>query len=243
MSADPQPAQPQPTLTWAGDRYLRIAFGDTPDPETLARVHAAAYALQNADITGLREHTPAYTTILLTFDARAITPNTEHDVRAVITPAVHARSSQPPRPPQPLLIHVCYSPKHGADLEDLARFHNLTTDEVISLHSSAIYTVAFMGFTPGFPYLTGLPEKLTTPRLASPRPRIPTGSIGIAGTQTGIYPGGTPGGWRLIGRTPLTIFNASCTEPSLFQMGGRVRFTPISAAEFDDLTAQQKASR
>lgn len=236
----PQQPQPAPSIAWAGDRFLRIAFGDIPDAPTGNRIRAAFAALSAASIPGLLDLTPAYTTILATFDARRIDAETEAAVRTALAGA--GTTAAPPS--REVEVPVCYGGRHGEDLEDLARAHNLTADETISCHTSAIYTVAFIGFNPGFPYIRGLPDQLATPRLASPRPRVPAGSIGIAGTQTGIYPGGTPGGWRLIGRTPLSIFDPARDPAALLAAGDRVRFTPISAAEFDRIAAaQQKEGR
>lgn len=236
MAIEP-PSSREPAISWAGDRFLRVSLSDTPTAEAGERVRAACEALRAAAIPGLVDLTPAYTTVLITFDALALGSdgsNAERDVRgalkglAAVSEAVSARLVE---------IPVCYDTSHGEDLEDLAAAHGLTPAEVATLHSSAEYRVAFIGFTPGFPYLRGLPERLSTPRLPSPRPRVTAGSIGIAGTQTGIYPGGTPGGWRLIGRTPLRIFDADRHEPALLAMGDRVRFIPITTSEFDTLSA------
>ena len=114
---------------------------------------------------------------------------------------------------------------------------------MIRLHAEADYEVAFIGFTPGFPYLNGLPRQLATPRLPSPRVRVPIGSVGIAGEQTGIYPHPTPGGWRLIGRTPLRLFDTSRPAPSLLSMADRLRFVPISEREFDSIANNSEGDR
>ncbi|MDP1660775.1 MAG: 5-oxoprolinase subunit PxpB, partial [Phycisphaerales bacterium] len=214
------------TLSWAGDRFMRVALGSVPCDATGLRVRAAARALSAAGIPALLDVTPAYTTLLLAFDALALVPDAaEHAVQTALSAA-----NQLPALSDTTLIEVpvCYDACHGPDLPALAAAHGLTPAEVTALHSAADYRVAFIGFTPGFPYLTGLPEQLATPRLPSPRPRIDTGSVGIAGMQTGIYPGGTPGGWRLIGRTPLRVFDPERERPALLAHGDRVRFRPIS---------------
>ena len=132
-------------------------------------------------------------------------------------------------------IPVCYGGEFGPDLEDVAALHIMTAEQVIDLHSSATYRVYFLGFVPGFAYLGELPRKLVTPRLGTPRKRVPPGSVAIAGHQTGVYPFATPGGWRLLGRTPLRMFQADREGLSLVSIGDRVRFAPISAARFADL--------
>ena len=127
-------------------------------------------------------------------------------------------------PPRTVEVPVRYG---GPDLDDVARLAGMTADEVIVLHSGAEYVVYFLGFSPGFPYLGGMPEALATPRLASPRLRVPAGSVAIGGSQTGIYPVASPGGWRIIGRTPLELFRADREPPALLAMGDRVRFTRL----------------
>lgn len=136
----------------------------------------------------------------------------------------------------PIDIPVCYSAGHGPDLDEVAGHHGLQVDEVIALHSSALYTVYMIGFMPGFPYLGGMPEKIATPRKASPRKQVAAGSVGIAGHQTGIYPAHSPGGWQIIGRTPLKLFDREKPPFTLLKAGDRVRFYPISEAEFEQLT-------
>jgi len=130
---------------------------------------------------------------------------------------------------------VCYGGKYGPDLSDVADMHGITPDRVIELHASANYIVYFLGFVPGFAYLGGLPEELATPRLAAPRRVVPRGSVGIAGNQTGIYPFSTPGGWRLIGRTPVSLFAPERNGMSLLSIGDRLRFTPISREQFAEM--------
>jgi inhibitor of KinA len=130
---------------------------------------------------------------------------------------------------------VCYGGEFGPDLSDAAALHNLTPEQAIEAHASATYTVCFLGFAPGFAYLGGLPDALATPRLPTPRRRVPAGSVGIAGHQTGVYPFSTPGGWRLIGRTPLKMFRPDREAMCLLAIGDRVRFTPVSRERFTAL--------
>jgi inhibitor of KinA len=141
--------------------------------------------------------------------------------------------------PEPRLVEipVCYGGSLGPDLTDLAEQHNLSTDEVVRLHSSAVYLVYMVGFMPGFAYLGGLPERIATPRRASPRTAVPAGSVGIGGQQSGVYPLESPGGWNLIGRTPLQIFDITRDEQTLLATGDRVRFVPITLRRFESWPA------
>jgi inhibitor of KinA len=136
--------------------------------------------------------------------------------------------------PEPRLVEipVCYGGEFGPDLKDVAELHGMPPDRVIALHGSRPYIVYFLGFVPGFAYLGELPEELVTPRLSTPRRSVPAGSVGIAGTQTGVYPISTPGGWRLLGRTPLAMFQSARAQMSMLSIGDRVRFVSISSAQF-----------
>ena len=131
-----------------------------------------------------------------------------------------------------VVIPVCYGGAEGPDLAAIGAAHGLTADEVVALHSGAEYFVSAVGFAPGFPYLGGLPAALHTPRRPTPRTRVPAGSVAIGGALSGVYPFETPGGWHLIGRTPLRLFNPQGRPPALLQAGDRVRFRPITADEF-----------
>jgi inhibitor of KinA len=132
-------------------------------------------------------------------------------------------------------LPVCYGGEFGPDLEELARFHGLTNQQLIDLHTEPAYSVYMLGFAPGFPYLAGLHRQLHTPRRSSPRAQVPAGSVGIGGAQTGVYPLATPGGWNIIGRTPLALFRPDDDVPSLLRPGDRLRFRPVGAAEFNAL--------
>ena len=170
-----------------------------------------------ARIPGVVNLHPAYESILIVFDPLVTT----HEA---VQQAATEASAATPKAHQNYIIPMHYG---GPDLESVARFHGLSQEKIIELHASGEYTVAFLGFVPGFAYLAGLPAALHTPRLPSPRKEVPAGSLGIAGDQTGIYPLATPGGWQLIGHTSLALFNAANTPMSLLQPGDRVRFIPV----------------
>lgn len=137
-------------------------------------------------------------------------------------------------------IPVCYGEEFGPDLEYVANYHGLSRKEVIFKHSAPEYLIYMIGFMPGFPYMGGLDPELATPRLSRPRSLVPQGSVGIAGQQTGLYPLTSPGGWQLIGRTPLTLFDTSAEPPTLLRSGDRVKFVPISLMEYEELKGENQ---
>ena len=213
----------------ASDQSLLIYFGDCISIETHERLRKFLRLLESQPISGVRNLHPAYCSALLNFDALQIT----HDeLRRVLVQRLAHIDNVPLPEPRHIKIPTCYGSVFGPDLSDLARLHELTPDQVIELHSSATYVVYFLGFVPGFAYLGGLPAAIATPRLATPRRITPPGSVGIADDQTGVYPFDTPGGWRIIGRTPVSMFRPDRPDMSFLAIGDRVRFTPISAEKF-----------
>src|SRR5439155_17589530 len=148
--------------------------------------------------------------------------------------ARHPVQREPPHR-DPIRIPVCYGGAHGPDLSRVAQFAGLSEDAVVDLHAAAVYRVMMLGFTPGFAYMGIVDARIAAPRLESPRPRVPRGSVGVAQEQTGIYPSETPGGWQLIGRTPVRPFDMSRSDPFLLHAGDEVRFVPIAQKEFDEL--------
>ena len=183
-------------------------------------------------VAGVRNLHPAYCSLLIKFDALRM----RHDELEAILRQYLERLDEVKLPePRHVEIPVCYGGEFGPDLAEVCAMHGMTPAQAIELHASAEYRVYFLGFVPGFAYLGELPKDLVTARLATPRKRVPAGSVGIAGNQTGVYPFATPGGWRLIGRTPLKMFRADRDGLSLLSIGDGVRFTPISAERFAEL--------
>jgi len=222
---------------------LLLRFGESIDEATNARVHAAARALQ------LRwpelELVPAYASLLLRFDPRQWPPADDDTQQQPADIVQAALADVPPveTPTRQVEIPVCYGDAFGLDLAELAASIGLSVEEVIARHSAVEYRVAMLGFAPGFPYLLGLDPVLSLPRRSDPRQRVPAGSVAIGGAQTGIYPAELPGGWRLIGRTPLQLFDVARGSiehgsPSLLQPGDRLRFRPIDPATFERLFAE-----
>lgn len=219
-------------LTWASERHLRLCLGPADSDRAHAQVHRILEAVRHARLPGLVDVTPAYSTILFEFEPLQLDGERAVEVvRQALSNTAAAVSEQSQLPV--VEIPVCYEPPCAPDAEDVAQLNGIHVSDVIRLHSQQTYVVQFIGFSPGFGYLSGLPSQLATPRLATPRVRVPAGSVGIAGDQTGIYPTATAGGWRLIGRTPLIMFNPGREKPSLLATGDRVRFVPIGLAEFN----------
>jgi inhibitor of KinA len=216
----------------ASDQSLLVYLGDGISSEAHGRVRTLLHLLQSRPIRGVRDLHPAYCSILVDFDALQLT-------RASLEDALqeYAAESSALTLPEPANVEIptCYGGEFGPDLEEVARLRSLTPPQAIELHASICYTVYFLGFVPGFAYLGELPATLATPRLATPRRTTPAGSVGIADNQTGVYPFATPGGWRIIGRTPLAMFRSDRPNMSLLNTGDRVRFVPISSAEFAGL--------
>ncbi len=221
----------------ASDQTLLLYFGENI---SLTIHHKIAKFLQlfaARRIPGILNLQPAYTSVLVKFDPRTRThAEIETSLRDLLRRLDEAKLPKP----RVREIPVCYGDEFGPDLNDVAEFHNVSPDDVIRLHSSASYTVYFLGFVPGFAYLGGLPEQLATPRLVVPRKSVPAGSVAIGGNQTGVYPTSTPGGWRLLGKTPLKLFDPSAAHASFFELGDGVRFVPINSNEFARLAAKFK---
>lgn len=214
----------------ASDSSLLAVFGDRISLDTEQRVLGLFHALQARQDANIRNLHPGYVSLLVDFDPLAVT----HDEAAAIVESLANRSySAVANDSEVVEIPVCYDAECGPDLADVAAHTKLSVEEVIQLHASATYRVCFLGFTAGFAYLSGMPEALHTPRLSTPRRAVAAGSVGIAGGQTGIYPTETPGGWRLIGRTPLRMFDPQSNQPTHVTPGDRLRFSPINRSEFE----------
>ena len=170
---------------------------------------------------------PAYTSVLVDFDPRL---RSHSQVEALVRERLASHPDAPPPESWHIEIPVHYGSEDGPDLGDVARLAGLTQKRVVELHAAAEYLVYFVGFATCFPYLGGLPPELATPRLAAPRKHVPEGSVAIGGAQAGIYPLASPGGWRLIGRTHLKLFDLSASPPPLLRMGDRIRFVPVPEA-------------
>ncbi len=221
-----------------GETTLLLRFGNTIDATTNSRVHVAASTLQAARLPGMIDIVPAYSSLALVYSPVVWADGSGLPWRQ-FSAAVQAAFAAPPalvrRTEKRVDIPVCYDLACGIDLEEVARHCSLSVDALIARHVAGDYCVAMLGFAPGFPYLIGLDSTLRTPRRANPRQRVPPGSVAIGGLQTGIYPGQLPGGWQLIGRTPLQLFDPKREPPCLLAPGDRVRFHAIDVDEFAGL--------
>ena len=208
---------------YASDCSLLIEFGESISLDTHHRVLRFLRWHARNPVPGVRNLHPAYTSVLIVFDPLIVThEHLQHTVAAALPDMEHAELPAP----RMVEVPVRYGGIEGPDLEDVAALLGLTREQVIELHSAPVYTVYFLGFVPGFAYLGGLRPELAMPRLPSPRTHVPAGSVGIAGDQTGVYPFITPGGWRLIGRTDVKMFETTRPEMSYLTTGDQVRFIP-----------------
>lgn len=214
------------TATRLGDSALLVRVGDS-----LGKVLATAEKLAAAKIPGVLEIAPAFASVAVFFASPRALAKGSASVRAALRDRGQARPLQSEA--RLLEVPVCYEPEYGLDLEIVAGHSQLSPNEIARRHLQADYRVRCVGFTPGFPYLSGLPRVLATPRRATPRVAMPPGSVAIGGAQTGIYPLASPGGWNIIGRTPLRLFDAAREPAALLQTGDRVRFVAISGSEFE----------
>jgi KipI family sensor histidine kinase inhibitor len=222
-----------PRILPCGDGALTVEFGAEISPELNARAVALGNALRGRP--GVIAVVPTYRSLLVQYDPFELSFE-ELSLRAEGLSAEEPVSSSEPRPVAEL--PVCYHPSLGPDLEELAAAKGLTVAEVIDLHTAPVYRVYMLGFTPGFLFLGGLDPRLHAPRLPEPRKRVPPGSVGIAGAQTGAYALASPGGWRLIGRTPVKLFDPSRDPPVAARPGMGVRFVRISLQEYERLAVR-----
>lgn len=223
-----------------GDSALLLCFGDRISPKINLIVHTAAKQLLESAYPEIIEMVPAYTTLTIYYDPCRIQSATPYEaLKEKMLNALKTLKVDDTSAGNHVEIPVCYESDFAPDLERVAKHCRLSPEEVIDRHTSATYDVYFLGFTPGFPYLGGMDKKLTTPRLDHPRLTIPAGSVGIAGEQTGIYPLSTPGGWQLIGHTPIPLVDFSNDSPTLLKPGDRIKFTAISFKEHQEMEAQR----
>lgn len=229
---DPPPGRPPLRFRPLAESAVLVELGDAIDPATAARAAALADALRARDLPGVTDTVPAYTTVMVVFDP-AVTdgPTVAAAARALDADAV-------PRPGRVRRFPVCYGGDLGPDLAEVAAGAGLTPEAVVRLHSEATYRVACMGFAPGFGYLLGLPDALRTPRRATPRTRVPAGSVALGGAQAGIYSLETPGGWHVLGRTPISLFDPAAREPVALRPGDEVRFVPVDRDAYERIVRE-----
>ena len=209
----------------AGESCLVVEFGDAINVACSRQVRALDLALEKAGVTGVLEAVPTYRSLAIYYEPLVIGRDA---LRQQVSGLCDLLGGQEDRTPKIVEIPTVYGGESGPDLEFVARYRGLSPEEVIRLHSAPLYHVYMLGFVAGFPYLGDLAERLAVPRLSTPRLKVPGGSVGIGGGQTGIYPVESPGGWRIIGHTSLRLFDPSSEVPSLILPGDKVRFVPIA---------------
>ena len=235
-----------------GEGGLMVSFGNAIEPAILQCARAMLTELEAHPFPGMLECEASYTGVTIFYDPLEVARSVDLPEDPVLSKGYRAVSGsvdnilknitfQQETARDKIRIPVCYGGDYGPDLEEVAAYHHMTPDEVVKIHTGGDYLVYMIGFAPGFPYVGGLPPEIATPRKKTPRLKIPVGSVGIAGSQTGAYPLETPGGWQLIGRTPLALFRPwDLAHPSLLQAGDRLEFYAITPQEYESLAAQEK---
>lgn len=219
------------------DTALVVEFGAEIDPRVNANVLALFERLNDARIPGVVEAVPTFRSLMVHYDPTRIA---HRELKSRLQELLKGLVGKPPRRRR-WTIPVCYGGEHGPDLDDVARRTGLSAKQVIEAHSAAAYNVYMIGFLPGFPYMGGLPERLALPRHQKPRVKLARGSVAIAMAMTAIYPVESPGGWNLLGRTPMPLWDLRLDPPAVLAPGDEVRFKPISAAEFERLERRAAA--
>jgi inhibitor of KinA len=223
-----------------GDDAILVRLGVGINEETAAKLQRLNQYIDDHPFEGFVEQLTSYQSLAIYYDPLVVRETTRKTsayqaVADYINVAIKEFSNLPLPVARKVTIPVCYDDEFGLDIQYVADYNNLSVKEVIDIHTSGDYLVYMMGFSPGFPYMGGMDPRIATPRLNTPRLKIPARSIGIAGSQTGGYSFATPGGWQLIGRTPISLFNPNREEPSLLRAGDRVTFTSITKAEYETL--------
>jgi inhibitor of KinA len=224
----------------AGDLAVSVELGEEISVEVNTRVRALEYLIDQKAVPGVVETVPTYRALLVYYDPVIV--GYEALCAQLQSLSEQATTTAMP-PPREVELPCCYEDELGPDLEAAARRLELPVDELVRLHAGAEYVVYFIGFTPGLPYMTGAPERLTIPRHDTPRVKVPAGSVAIGGIQCCVYSVESPGGFWLLGRTPVRLYDPQAAEPILLKPGDRVRFRRVDRREFDDIAARVTAGR
>lgn len=219
------------TIHPLGEAAVKLTYNEEVSHSLTSRIQAFCRELASLEIEGITEWVPAYDSVTVYYEPWALTFAEISDVLDDITAVATEESSKK----MIVTIPTLYGGEHGPDLEELANEKGITCDDIINLHTNEDYLINMIGFLPGFPYLSGLNERIAAPRLDTPRQQVPAGSVGIAESQTGIYPLESPGGWNLIGRTPLRLFQPEKEDPFLLHQGDTLRFQSITEKEFEHI--------
>ncbi|MFQ8945134.1 5-oxoprolinase subunit PxpB [Veillonella rogosae] len=225
----------KPTISPVGDRAISIDFGQVIDPTINRHIRQTIERIKELQLDGIIELVPTYCALLVEYDAMLYSYS---EICNIIEPTLEEGMTNTTNELVTVVeVPTVYGGEFGPDLSFVASHNHLSEDEVISIHSGTDYLVYMLGFIPGFSYLGGMDSRIATPRLSSPRTVIPAGSVGIAGEQTGTYPSDSPGGWQIIGRTPVTMYDMSKAQAALLKAGDYVRYVPIDESEFHRIKA------
>ena len=225
----------KPTISPVGDRAISIDFGQVIDPTINRHIRQTIERIKELQLEGIIELVPTYCALLVEYDAMLYSYS---EICKIIEPTLEEGMTNTTNELVTVVeVPTVYGGEFGPDLSFVASHNHLSEDEVISIHSGTDYLVYMLGFIPGFTYLGGMDSRIATPRLSSPRTLIPAGSVGIAGEQTGTYPSDSPGGWQIIGRTPVTMYDMSKAQAALLKAGDYVRYVPIDESEFHRIKA------
>lgn len=225
----------KPTISPVGDCAISIDFGQVIDPKINRHIRQTIERIQELKLDGITELVPTYCALLIQYDAMLYSYS---DICNLMEPLLEPSVTNDANDRVTVIeIPTVYGGEFGPDLGFVASHNNLSEDEVVSIHSGTDYLVYMLGFIPGFTYLGGMDPRIATPRLSSPRTLIPAGSVGIAGEQTGTYPSDSPGGWQIIGRTPVTMYDMSKKQAALLSAGDYVRYVPIAEVEYNRIKA------
>ena len=225
----------KPTISPVGDCAISIDFGQVIDPKINRHIRQTIERIQELKLDGITELVPTYCALLIQYDAMLYSYS---DICNLMEPLLEPSATDDANERVTVIeIPTVYGGEFGPDLGFVASHNNLTEEEVVAIHSGTDYLVYMLGFIPGFTYLGGMDPRIATPRLSSPRTLIPAGSVGIAGAQTGTYPSDSPGGWQIIGRTPVTMYDMSKKQAALLSAGDYVRYVPIDEAEYNRIKA------
>lgn len=225
----------KPTISPVGDRAISIDFGQVINPTINRHIRQTIERIKELQLEGIIELVPTYCALLVEYDAMLYSYS---EICNIIEPTLEEGMTNTTNELVTVVeVPTVYGGEFGPDLSFVASHNHLSEDEVISIHSGTDYLVYMLGFIPGFTYLGGMDSRIATPRLSSPRTLIPAGSVGIAGEQTGTYPSDSPGGWQIIGRTPVTMYDMSKAQAALLKAGDYVRYVPIDESEFHRIKA------
>ena len=241
VKCDVGPVIEYPRILPASDSALLIEFGDTIDYGINARVYALQTEIENSDLgSSVVEFIPSYRSLMVEYDAMEHSYAQLRDrVNDLIRRSVKSDDTTKVADQDAHQIPVSYGDDYGPDLDNVAQHAGLNPDEVIAIHSGTDYHVFMLGFAPGFPYLGGMDSRIACPRLATPRTLVPAGSVGIAESQTGVYPNPSPGGWQIIGRTPMRLFDVDADPPASMLPGTKVNFVPITRDKYETMVGSE----